>query len=154
MDPRHRKDVVADLDETAPEAAPAVVLEEGGTAAANVVLEDGDPDGALPKGAVLNPDRSVTLTLRFPVTLTIRSGSGQERQEIFDKLVFHRLSGADMRAISAASRESSAVIAFARSTRKRETIMNALFDRMDGADIEAAGTVIEHFFGSGRKTGR
>lgn len=131
-----------------------LVLDDAGNQAKEkIVNEDDDPAGALPAGAVLNDDGSVTYPMRHPRTLKIRSG-GQVREDRYEKLTFHRMNGADMRAVSAASKESSIVVAFSRSTRIKQVVMNALFDLMDGVDIQAAGEIIEYFFGSGRKTGR
>ena len=130
------------------------VVDEGPLPGGEIVVdEDQDGAGLLPDGAVLNEDGTVTLTLKHPRTLKVRSG-GQVRDKDYGTLTFHRMTGADMRAVSAASKDSSVIVAFARSTRIQQVVMNALFDIMDGADIQAAGEVIEYFFGNGRKTGR
>lgn len=130
---------------------PAAVVDE--TPAA-VVDENASSEGTLPAHAIRNDDGSVTLPLRRPQELQIRSASGQVRTERFDVLTFHRLTGADLRAIAAAARDSQGAVMLARSARRREPIMNALFDRMDGADIADAVKVVESFFPSGPSTGR
>lgn len=132
----------------------SVIVDElaGVTAAAGVVDEDADL-GDLPKRAVRNGDGSVTLTLRFPVTITIRSAQHGSRQETYPALTFHRLTGADLRAIHAASEAAKEAVALARSTRIREQLMAGIYDLADAADLADASTVITSFLPSGRKTG-
>nr|WP_278520474.1 hypothetical protein [Brucella anthropi] len=117
------------------------------------VIEDIDPNDRLPDHAIQNDNGSVTLPLLYPQTLTIRK-AGKTREEKYSELTFHRLNGADHRAISATSEESSNVVAFARSTRISQAIMNALYDKLDAADITAASQVLSSFLGNGRKTGK
>ena len=107
----------------------------------------------LPKRAVRNADGTVTLTLAYPVVLKFRKGQGEVTEERYEQLVMHRLTGADMRAISAASRETLTTVAIARSTRLSEGKMAAVFDRMDGSDALAAGQVVSAFLGNGTTTG-
>jgi hypothetical protein len=64
---------------------------------------------------------------------------------VFKDLTFHRLLGADQRAIAAAEDKDMAVVSFARSTRINQAVMNALFDRLDASDINYAGRVLNHF---------
>lgn len=120
----------------------------------SVVDEDGDVAGGLPVRAIRNGNGTVTLPLRFPVPISIRSASGEVRAEKYEQLTFHRLNGADMRAVQATSKETAPVVMFARSTRTKMPIMSVLYDKMDGADIADASTIVESFFGSGRTTGR
>jgi hypothetical protein len=134
---------IADLDEAA--AAPADAVP---------VLAEDDAD-ALPDAAALQPDGSVVLTLHRPVTLRYRAPGAQAVQEdTRETLHFRRLTGADMRAITQAAAGDRAVLAIGRSAGIRPALMNLLFDRMDGADVAAAGDVVGFFLGSGRKTGR
>lgn len=147
--------VVVDLDE---DNAAGVVDEDGRIAAAaelpaDVVDEDVDPLDRLPAHAVTNADGTVTLPLKFPVELQIRK-DGKIRVDRYAELTFHRLTGADFRAVNAVSDDLQSVVAFGRSTRKNQAVMNALYDRMDGADIAAAGQVLNSFFATGRRTGR
>ena len=116
------------------------------------VAEGGD---GLPAAARLRADGSVELPLRYPVTLRYRDGaSGDVREEVYESLAFGRLTGADMRAISAADGAARVVVAIARAARVREGLMHRLYDRMDGADVAAAGAVVAYFLGSGQTTGR
>lgn len=144
-----------DEDEERGETAAAVVDEDrpAVAAAADVVDEDADPLDRLPAHAVTNADGSVTLPLRFPRELQIKK-LGKIRTERYDELTFHRLTGADQRAIAATSEDTMTVVAFARSTGLGQAIMNALYDRMDAADIAAGGQVLNSFLASGRRTGR
>lgn len=120
-----------------------------------VVLQDGAGAEELPKHAIRNADGSVLLPLLYPVTLRFKKGSsGEVREEQFDELVMHRLTGADMRAITSGSAGTVIVIGIARSARINEGKMSALFDKMDGADANAAAQVVSFFLGSGRPTGR
>lgn len=132
------------------EVAGSVVVDE---APAAVIDEDTD-QAALPERAVRNADGSVTLPLLFPVSLQIRSANGSVRSERYAELVLCRLTGADLRAIALASKESAGAVMLARSARLRQPIMNALFDRADGGDLADAMRCIESFFGSGPTTGR
>ena len=123
------------------------------TGAAADVIEDIDPGDRLPDNAVQNADGSVTLKLQYPQKLKIKKGE-KVREENYEQLTFHRLNGADQRAIASASDSMLNVVAFSRSTRISQAIMNALFDMMDAADISAGAQVFSHFLGSGRKTGK
>ncbi|MGX1099274.1 hypothetical protein [Amorphus sp. MBR-141] len=64
------------------------------------------------------------------------------------------MTGADQRAIAATSNEMQSVVGFARSTRLSTPVMNALFDKMDAADLTAGGKVLNNFFASGPTTGK
>lgn len=138
-------------------AAVAPVVETASGSGAAIVDEDGSPDEALPEHAVQNDDGSITLPLRFPCTLQIRSGStGQVRSETFDKLTFHRLVGADIRALTAAAPEAQPAVLLAKSARIKDVVASRLFDAMDASDIRDMSAVATHFFGDGRgrKTAR
>lgn len=153
------KEVAIDLDETDPVATVDTVVDEDGPVAAaaaedaDVVDEDADPRDRLPGHAVKNKDGSITLPLKYPQDLQIRK-NGKVRTDTYTHLVFHRLNGGDQRAIAAAKEEDWGVVAFARSTRLSGAVMNALYDKMDGADIAAGGQVLNSFFATGRTTGR
>lgn len=121
---------------------------------ADVVEIADKQDDALPESVVKNADGSITLPLMFPVVLKFRKPGGDIREEHLSELVLHRLTGADMRAISSSSRDGLSTVAIARSARINEAKMNAWFDRMDGADTVAAGQVVAYFLGNGTKTGR
>jgi hypothetical protein len=119
-----------------------------------IIDENADDLPVLPKEAKLNDDGSVTLTLLYPRTLKFRSTTGKLREEQHNELVFRRLSGADMNAISATSTASSPIVAFAQSTRMKPAIMKGLYSIMDASDIQNGAAIIEYFFGNGRKTGK
>jgi hypothetical protein len=143
--------VVVEIDEDgAP--APAPVAADPDV----VELPENDDDlKGLPKHAIVQQDGSVRLPLNTPVTLRFRKGStGETREERLDDLHLRRLTGADMRAISAASKDAQAAVAIARSARIAEGKFGAIYDRMDAADIGAAARVLDHFFSPGPKTGR
>ena len=132
------------VDENAPVAL---------TGAAADVIEDIDPGDRLPDNAEQNADGSVTLKLLYPTMLKIKKGE-KVREENYEQLIFHRLNGLDQRVISEAKDGMLIAVSFSRSTRINQAIMNALFDKMDAADISAGATVLSHFLGSGRKTGK
>lgn len=147
---------VLDLDGSGPEASEGGESTLATTAVPTtpgVIDIDADGEEGLPKNAVLNADRSVTLTLDYPVTLKVKK-NGAVTEQVYNSLTFHRLTGADQRAIAAASEEATVAVTFARSTRTMQLVMNALFDLMDMADIDAGGRIISGFLPSGRKTGR
>ncbi|WP_306050093.1 hypothetical protein [Oceaniradius stylonematis] len=125
------------------------VIAEDGTADDDVIDEDLDPRDQLPKGAVVNEDGSVTITLSRPVTLKTRK-AGKVREKHFETLTLHRMTGADIRAINGVADEHRVVTGLARSTRTNQAVMNGLFDRMIDFDIMQAGQVLNHFLASGR----
>lgn len=150
--------VKIDLDEDAGgapvelhEALEGGIIEHDGKA--DIIDADGDPRDKLPDRARKNSNGSVTLPLLYPQTLTLRK-DGKVKEELYAELTFHRLRGEDQMAIANTSSERSAIVAFARSTRTRELVMEALFKKMDLADISDGGQVLNHFLTSGQKTGR
>lgn len=153
------KTVTIDLDEDAPAATSthpdnAVVDLDGGTSATDdIVDEDGDPRDRLPDRAIINADGSVTLPLLYPQTLTTKKDN-KVSGKVFEALTFHRMRGADQMAISAVPEGKQISVAFARSTRIAQMVMDKLYEKMDLADITDAGRVLNHFLGSGRKTGQ
>ncbi|KNY13607.1 hypothetical protein AKG11_28120 [Shinella sp. SUS2] len=152
-------EIAIDLDEDEPRAAAPDIVDEDTKVAASapidgdIVDEDFAPADRLPAQAVRNLDGTVTLPLAYPQTITSRK-DGKIRERKFDQLVFHRLNGADQRAIQAASEEMLAVVAIGQSTKINQAVMNRLYDKMDASDIANAGQVLNHFLASGRKTGR
>ncbi|ABS69709.1 hypothetical protein Xaut_4488 [Xanthobacter versatilis] len=148
--------LAVDIDETKPTSAATAststtaldLVEEAGPSV--VVDEDADLAGGLPPRAVTNADGSITLPLRHPVTLQIKSSSGGVRSETYDKLTFNRFVGADLRAIQSTAKDSQGTVILARSARIREAVMAVLYDRMDGADIMDAIKIAEVFLGGGR----
>lgn len=115
--------------------------------------EDGaPPPPTLPAQATLLSDGNVRFRLRKPVTLTVRK-AGRETDEAVAELVFHCLTGADLRAMQAGG-ENGPYIGLARSARMGQVRFDAVFDRMDIGDCTAALKVLDHFLGDGLKTGR
>jgi hypothetical protein len=154
-----KKDLHIDLDEDQGGTATVTssgtsthVIDDGGAKVA-IIDEDGDVLDKLPEHAIRHDDGSVTLPLIEPVTITTKK-DGKVRERTFESLTFYRLKGADIQAIAAASKESETIVTFARSTRTMQAVMNAVFDKMDAADIVDSGRVINHFLTSGRRTGR
>ena len=76
------------------------------------------------------------------------------REERYAELTFHRMTGADLRAISAASGEAGIAVLFARATRLTPAIATKLFDKLDAADAGDAMAIAGFFFGVGGRTGR
>nr|WP_294547679.1 phage tail assembly protein [uncultured Rhodopila sp.] len=149
---------MADINPAGRRAIDVEIIDEAGPVeadpAVDLVAED-ETGGGLPRGAVRLADGSVRLPLRYPVKMVYKtSADAPTKTEEYNELTFHRLLGADMRAISDADAGSKAVMAIARSTRLGFGLMSRLFDRMDAADTVAAGVVIGHFLGNGLKTGR
>ncbi|MBB3963483.1 hypothetical protein [Rhizobium metallidurans] len=152
------KNISIDLDEDAEVATAAVVdldrpvALDGNKVDSDVIDEDVNPLDTLPKDAIRNADGSVTLPLNVSVTLKTKK-DGKIKERVFNELVFHRLVGADQRAIAAASEEHTVVTSFARTTRLNQAIMNALFDKMDLSDVTRGGRVLNYFLNNGPKTG-
>lgn len=147
MPPRDDTIVLDDEQATQPAAAAYVTEEEPG---AGVIDEDAQL-GDLPARATRNADGTITLPLRKPVTLTIRNSRGGERSQTFETLTLRDLTGADFRAIQAASPAAQPIVTLARSTGTREAVMNALYDRMAAADIVDAAACAFSFLGDGAK---
>ncbi len=113
-----------------------------------------EPD-TLPVGATRAADGSVTLPLRYPVTLKYRDGgSGDVREEHYESFRFRRLTGADLRAIAGADAADRQAVAIGRAADVRPALMQRLFDRMDAADAIACGQVVAYFLATGPTTGR
>ena len=118
------------------------------------VLDENAVDDGLPRHAARQDDGSVILPLLRPVTLQFRrTGSGDIREEVVAQLHMHRMTGADMNALSSTSAESRGALSFARSSRMAPGKMKLLYDRMDAADVLAGASVIAFFLDSGAKTG-
>ena len=118
-----------------------------------VVAEDGLP--SLPPAARLQDDGSIILPLAHPVTLRFRkAGTDSVREESLAELHLRRLTGADMRAVAAASGGAGIMVTLARSARIGEAKFGAIFDRMDAGDVDDALNCVARFLGSGRRTGR
>lgn len=148
-----KNEVVVDLDEDNVAGPVGALAAAADADLDDVVNEDVDEQDKLPKTAKINDDGTVTLPLVYPKTINSRK-DGKILQRQFDALTFHRLTGADQRAIGAASDQMSAVVAFSQSTKLNQAVMNALFDKMDMADITNASRVLTYFLTSGPKTGR
>jgi hypothetical protein len=153
------KNITIDLDEDAETARANAVVDldrpvplDSKTVDSDVIDEDVNPLDTLPKDAIRNADGSVTLPLNVSVTLKTKK-DGKIKERVFSELVFHRLVGADQRAIAAASDEHQVVTSFARTTRLNQAIMNALFDKMDLSDVTRGGRVLNYFLNNGPKTG-
>lgn len=138
-----RVDLVDDGPVGATAAKADLVEPEAGAPAATVTL---------PPHAVALDDGTVRLPLRFPVTLRIQKGS-DVREETVSELHFHRLTGADMRAVMSAGKNAG-VVSIARATRIPQHRFDAIYDRMDGADIYAADKVVDFFLSPGQPSGR
>ncbi|WP_029004794.1 hypothetical protein [Azorhizobium doebereinerae] len=141
--------VVINMDDERLAASKGTIVIEDGTGA--VVDEDAELAGGLPKRATRNADGSVTLTLIEPVSVRVKK-DGIEREDSYSEMTFHRLRGADIRAITSAAKDSQPVAMLARSTRIREAVMSHLFDQMDAEDIAGASKIVEGFFGNGPTT--
>lgn len=127
------EDVVVDLDDAKPETALALKKAE--------VDED---DTILPSGCERNEDGSVTVSLLFPRTITIRS-NGAVKEERYEQLTFHRLNGKDLNAVRSTSDENQSVVLFTRSSRLPSRIMTVLYEKLDGKDITRCGRVLGTF---------
>ena len=130
-----------------------VILDEVGdeqNASTAEVDETQDDVLILPKNAHLNSDNSVTLKLRRPVSINIKTSSGSLRTDNYDELTFHPLNGGDLRAIQQATGDMQNIVIFARATHIREQLMNVLYDKLDAADVVDGGEIISAFIGGGR----
>lgn len=142
----------AEQDRTVLAPSKSIVNEDDGKAD-DIIDEDAGDLDKVPKRAIANGDGSFTLPLLEQVTITTKK-DGKIRERVYDSLTFRRLKGADIQAIAATSKESETVVTFARATGLNQAVMNAVFDRLDAADIVDGGRIINHFLTSGRRTGR
>jgi hypothetical protein len=104
----------------------------------------------LPEGAEAQPDGSVLLTLSYPRTIRQKRAGMDAHDEIYESLVLHRLTGADVRAVMAASESRAVQVAVAKSLRMRAPDAAVLMDRLDGADFTAVGEVVTALLGMGQ----
>ena len=119
-----------------------------------VVRADAAPADDLPKAARRNADGSVTLALLHPRTLRTQRGGETVREESYAELVFHRMTGADLRAMASAGKDSALTVGFQKSTRLAHAIAAALFDKLDAEDAGNALAIVGFFFGNGGRSGR
>ena len=144
--------IVPDADDMLPvlDAAPAPAPQDGFP-----ILGAPATAAGLPPGAVLNADRSVTLTLAEPVTLRYRSSAtAAPTEEQFGAFTLRRLKGADMRRVTEAQEGDRALMLLAIATDTTYAKMLLIYDRMDAADATALGEVAGFLLGTGRRTGR
>lgn len=113
-----------------PEPAAVVIGDPGPVA--DVVLQPLD----LPAGAEQQADGSVTLALRYPVT--VRLGAAGERA--IDQLLFQRLNGVQMRRVMTAKDPTNVTMAIA--TGLSPAHQHLLRAKMDASDVTAATSVI------------
>ncbi len=142
--------IVVDLTEPADPTAAAAPAESDVV----VIPAEVPDDERLPARAVLQPDGSVILTLRYPVTLRFsQAGStAPPREEHYAELRMYRLSGGAMRAVMSAGQNHTVTTGIAKSCRMAQFKFDALFDRMDGADVAAAAQVFSFFLYGGAPT--
>jgi len=147
------KETTIDLDESVvDEDTPVVAVAE---ADSDVVDEDADvaPEDRLPSRAVRNSDGSVSLSLKYPVTMKTKK-NGKVNERSFDTLLLHRLTGKDRRVIASASDDMISATALARMARLNQAVANRLDEMMDISDTAALGQVLANFSSTGLKTGR
>lgn len=135
--------VIDDADETTAAAvstgSAAVIVEDEGSEEAN--------RAELPARALLNDDGSITLALVKPIALRIKaSNTGKEREETYRELVFHELTGLDLRLAAQESDDMKrTIVTMARATRMTTVRMNVLFDRLSQRDVKGATDIIAYF---------
>jgi hypothetical protein len=112
------------------------------TGAAIVIEDEGeDKRTKLPARAVRNDDGTITLPLLAPVTLTVKNARGT-KEERYDEIVFHEMTGLDLRLVAQAPAEKQTIVAMARAARISTQRMDALFDQLKAKDVTAATAVI------------
>lgn len=112
-------------------------------AGATVVIEEEGEDKKtkLPARAIRNEDGTITLPLLAPVTLTVKNARGT-KEERYDEIVFHEMTGLDLRLVAQAPAEKQTIVALARAARISTQRMDALFDQLKAKDVTAATAVI------------
>ena len=137
-----------------------------------ISTEDDEPDGAanaglqavaaeadaahpdLPKNARLREDGAIELALGYPASVRFKKQDGSIREEPIGPLVFHRLTGRDLREMTAADEKDTVNVSLGRALRITAVQAARVFDAMDAADCSAAMAVIRFLSGNGAKTGR
>ncbi|KAA6204502.1 MAG: hypothetical protein DU429_07555 [Candidatus Tokpelaia sp.] len=125
-----------------------IVIDETAAAGAAVV-DEAAGDEALPARAIRNANGTITLPLRFPVSVKVKKANGTIAEEKYDRLTFHYLTGADVRAIMTAPKDMANITTFSRATKINQAVMNVLFDQLHVADIND-GVKIMAFFTEGK----
>ena len=148
----------------APGEGDEIVLLSGEAVVADddVVQVDVSADDKLPKRAIRERDENgavkpfgwIKLPLLVPQTLKVQKAGGTVSEQVFTDITLHRMTGADLTAISASSPESQLATSFTRSTRLNPAIASKLFQKLDGTDAADASAIVGFFFSSGGRTGR
>jgi hypothetical protein len=115
-----------------------------------VILPVDFPENAKPSD---EGDGSYLLTLDYPKTLKFVAAGGATKEERYDVLHLHRLTGKAQREISQASNTDFRPQMIASSTGMSLGRARLLHDVMDASDIAAVLAVIKFFTTPGRKTG-
>lgn len=105
------------------------------------VIDESSEAQALPERARRNDDGTITLSLRRPVVLAVRSASGKTTETTYDELVFHELFGADMRAVTNAKDDQRIDVLLSRALKTSQPVARALFDKLVRKDAEDAAAV-------------
>lgn len=114
------------------------------------VVFEGEGEGAAEVFEIDTEGRTV-VPLLWPVTVTYRTQGRADRIEEVAELRLRRPTGADLMALEKApGNAAQARLLITRLAGCSE----AVFDRMDAADIERLSGAIEGFFPTGRATGR
>lgn len=126
------------IDESEDQADEAIAV-----AGAAIVVDDEaeEKKTKLPARAIRNDDGTITLPLLAAVTLTVKNARGT-KEESYSELVFHEMTGLDLRLIAQAPADKQTVVAIARATKISTPRMDALFDRLKAKDVTAAAAVI------------
>jgi hypothetical protein len=118
------------------------------------VLPAAPSKDGLPQGAVVQGDGSVKLKLLYPVTLRWKKGE-TITEDVISELHLHRLTGEHMMRIGNSGEDGSkAIVTLGCSTRLPHSRVDAIFKRMDAADVTASSEVLGFLLRGGRRTGR
>lgn len=110
------------------------------------VQDLGDEDEAY---IARNPDGSVTLTLRYPVTVASRTSGGDTTEEMVADLICRRLTGRNIREAAEKKGAAGTTYLLTASTGKPALV----FDRLDAEDYRRLAEVVVGFTGASRPTG-
>lgn len=116
----------------------------------DIIINDSPAAAEIRDRVLINENGSVTYHLEFPVTVKYRSGN-QEREETISEVTFRRVNGKDLRTI-AGLKDEGEIMAKIFTNLSNQPM--AVFDQMDGKDIEAAFDAISDFFPKPPQTGR
>jgi hypothetical protein len=109
---------------------------------------------ALPAGAKVLDDGSIEFTPSRKLAIEYKKPDGSAREEAYPVLVFHRLKGSDLRAVTEYEGKNPGDFMIARAMHIGIGKAGLIFDAADAVDSQAILQIVGFLSGNGQKTGR